>query len=358
MEKTVTLNGLKKENFETIVNGKKVELFILTNKNGCEVSVTNWGAKIVSINVPDKKGRFWDVVLGKQTIHDYLDDNEPYFGAICGRTANRIANGKFVLNGNEYNLAKNIGSNNLHGGYKGFNSVVWEAKQLDEQTLKLHYFSKNGEEGYPGNLLITVIYRISDLNAVEIEYKAVSDQATIINPTNHSYFNLSGEGDPYIGDHELQINGDSFLPADETAIPFGNPEKVENTPFDFRSPHTIGERINSENTQLLYGNGYDHNFVLNRNGQTGLVCAAKAVSPQTGIVLETYTTEPGMQLYTGNYLNGSFTGKKGHVYPCRSAFCLETQHFPDSINHPEYPSIVLRAGEYFESKTVYQFSNR
>jgi aldose 1-epimerase len=353
--KVTTVDGLKKKDFEKIVDGKPVELFILTNKSGVEMSVTNYGAKIVSLNVPDKTGKPVDVVLGKSHINDYLNDQEPYFGAVCGRTANRVANGRFILDGVEYHLAVNNGPNSLHGGPKGFHAVVWDARQLDEQTLELIYVSKDGEEGFPGALTVTLLYQLTDDNAVKIRYKAVTDKATILNLTNHSYFNLSGEGDSYIGDHELQMNADAFLPANDVAIPLGRPEEVDETPFDFRSLHTIGERIEEENTQLIYGNGYDHNFIINR-ADKGLVFTAKAISPKTGIVMETYTTEPGVQLYTGNYLDGSFTGKNGHTYPKRSAFCLETQHYPDSIHQPDYPTVVLRPGEVFESETVYRFS--
>jgi len=345
---------MKTQDFEKIIDGKQVGLFILSNSSGTEMTVTNFGAKIVSLHVPDKTGKLVDVVLGKSCIDDYLNDQEPYFGAICGRTANRIAGGRFTLDGIEYQLAVNNGPNSLHGGPKGFHAVVWDAKQTDKQTLELSYLSKNGEEGFPGNLNVYLIYKWTDENRLEIEYKAVTDQATILNLTNHSYFNLSGEGDPSILDHELQINADTFLPVDNVAIPFGKPEKVENTPFDFRSLHTIGERIEDENTQLHNGKGYDHNFIINKTG-AALAFAAKAISPKTGIVMETYTTEPGVQLYTGNYLDGSFTGKNGHRYPMRSAFCLETQHYPDSIHHSDYPSVILRPGEIFESKTVYQF---
>ncbi|MDR0543373.1 MAG: galactose mutarotase [Dysgonamonadaceae bacterium] len=353
--KTKTVNDLQVKDFEKVVAGRQVGLFILTNPGGAEMSVTNYGAKIVSLHVPDKNGKLTDVVLGKSNIADYLNDQEPYFGAVCGRTANRIANGRFTLDDVEYPLAVNNGPNSLHGGLKGFNAVVWDVKLLDNQTLELSYLSKDGEEGFPGNLQVNIVYKLTDDNAVEIDYKATTDKATILNLTNHSYFNLSGEGDPCIGNHELQINADTFLPTNDVAIPLGQPAKVEGTPFDFRSLHTIGERIENEDTQLKYGNGYDHNFIINRSGK-GLIFTAKAVSPKTGIGMEVHTTEPGVQLYTGNYLDGSFTGKNGHVYPRRSAFCLETQHYPDSIHHPEYPSVVLRPGEAFESKTVYRFS--
>ncbi|MDR1632703.1 MAG: galactose mutarotase [Dysgonamonadaceae bacterium] len=355
MGNTITLGNLDAKNFRKQVDGKEVDLFILKNKVGMEVSVINFGAKIVSIHVPDKNGKMTDVVLGKSNIDDYMNDQEPYFGAICGRTAGRIANGRFELNGKEYQLAINNGPNNLHGGIKGFNAVVWDAEQADEKTLKLSYLSKDGEEGFPGNLSATVIYRLTDENALEIDYQVTTDKTTIHNLTNHSYFNLSGEGDPYIGDHELQINAASYIPTSDVAIPFGKPEKVEGTPFDFRTPHTIGERIEEKDTQLIYGNGYDHPFDLGKTDNALILCA-KAVSPKTGIALEILSTEPCIVLYTGNYLDGSFPGKNGHHYPKRSAFCLETQHFPDSIHHPEYPSTVLNAGEAYESQTVFKFS--
>lgn len=357
MENTKTLSGLNKKDFEKIVDGKKVELFILRNTSGSEMTITNLGGKIVSIMVPDKKGNMIDVVLGKSNIDDYMNDQEPYFGAVCGRTGNRIANGKFTLDGVDYQLAINNGPNSLHGGIKGFNSVVWDAKQLDAQTLELKYLSKDGEEGYPGNLNVTMIYKLTDNNSVDIDYSATTDKTTIINLTNHSYFNLSGEGDPYVGDHELQINAQTYLPTNEVAIPLGDPQSVEGTPFDFLSLHTIDERIEANDTQIEYGNGYDHTFVINKMDKE-LGFAAKAYSPKTGIVMETYTTEPGVQLYTANYLDGSFVGKNGHTYPKRSAFCLETQHYPDSINHPSYPTVVLRPGEEFKSSTKYKFSSK
>ncbi|MDR1437406.1 MAG: galactose mutarotase [Candidatus Symbiothrix sp.] len=355
MKKTITTGGLYKEGFRKTVDGKPVDLFTLSNKNGLEVSITNYGGKIVSILVPGKNGTPVDVVLGKSNLDDYMNAQEPYFGAICGRIANRIADGKFSLEGNDYQLAVNNGPNSLHGGIKGFNAVVWDAKQPDGQTLELAYLSKDGEEGFPGNLSVLAVYRLTDDNALEIAYRATTDKTTILNLTNHSYFNLSGEGDPYIGDHELQINADSFLPTSDVAIPLGRPEPVEDTPFDFRSLHTIGERIEEEFTQLIYGNGYDHNFILNGGG-TELIFCAKAISPKTGIQMEVYTDQPGVQLYTGNFLEGNFTGKNGHHYPKRSAFCLETQHYPDSIHHPDYPSTVLKPGEVFESRTIFKFS--
>jgi len=346
---------LNKNNFRKLVDGKEVELFFLTNSKGMEVSIINYGAKVVSLHVPDRNGKWIDVVLGKSAIDDYLNNQEPYFGAICGRTANRIANGQFILENGEYYLAVNNGPNNLHGGLKGFNAVVWDARRLDDKTLKLTYFSKNGEEGFPGNLQVAVTYHLTEDNSLEINYEATTDQTTIINLTNHSYFNLSGEGDPYIGDHRLVINADYFLPTNDVAIPLGRPEEVDDTPFDFRTAHAIGERIDEDATQIIYGNGYDHNFILNHPGE-GLCFCAKATSPKTGIVMEVFTTEPGVQLYTGNYLDGGFIGKNGHRYPKRSAFCLETQHFPDSIHNLDFPTIILQPEEKFRSKTIFQFS--
>ncbi len=355
MNKTITLGGLKKEDFVQTIDGKPVELFILSNKSGSEMSVTNFGAKIVSLHVPDNKGQLTDVVLGHSSIAEYLTSQEPYFGAVCGRTGNRIAKGKFTLDGKEYTLAVNNGPNALHGGLKGFNAVVWDARQTDAQTIELTYLSKDGEEGYPGNLTTKITYKLTDDNAVDISYEATTDQATIVNLTNHSYFNLSGAGDPSANDHLLTINADTYLPTDNTAIPYGKPEKVEGTPMDFRTPHTIGERIEEDFEQLIFGKGYDHCYVLNKK-EGELSFCSKAISPQTGIVMDTYTTEPGVQLYTGNWMTGEFEAKNGKRYPMRSAFCLETQHYPDSINKPEYPSVVLRPGETFTSRTIYRFS--
>ena len=357
MNKEITAGGLKKKDFQQVVDGKQVDLFILTNKNGVEVSITNYGAKIVSLHVPDKKGNLVDVVLGHNNIEEYLSSEEPYFGAVCGRTGNRIAKGKFTLDGKEYTLAINNGPNNLHGGVKGFNAVVWDAKQIDDQTVELTYLSKDGEEGFPGNLTTTIIYKLTDENAVEVEYKATTDMPTILNLTNHSYFNLSGAGDPYAGDHLLQINADYYLPTDNTAIPYGKPEKVEGTPMDFRQLFEVGQRINDDFEQLIFGKGYDHTYVLNKKGDELSFCA-QVKAPKTGIVMDVYTTEPGVQLYTSNWTTGNFIAKNGQRYPERCAICLETQHFPDSINKPEYPSVVLRPGEVFNSKTIFKFSTK
>jgi len=354
MGKTLTLGGLKNVDFQKTVDGKNVDLYILTNENGVEMAVTNYGAKIVSLHVPDRDGNLVDVVLGHNNIDEYLSSKEPYFGAVCGRVGNRIANGRFTLDGKEYQLAVNNGPNHLHGGLKGFNAVVWKAIPLDEQTIEFDYVSPCGEEGYPGTMLTRITYNLADDNTMEIYYDAETDEPTILNLTNHSYFNLSGAGDPYIGDHLLTINADTYLPTDDTNIPYGDAEPVAGTPMDFRTPHAIGERIEEDFQQLVFGKGYDHTFVLNRK-EDGLSFCAKTVSPKTGIAMDVLTTEPGVQLYTGNWMTGEFEGKYGHRYPMRSAFCLETQHYPDSINKPQYPSVVLRPGDRFKSKTFFKF---
>lgn len=355
MENNYTLSGLAVANFSKSIDGKDVMLYTLSNKQGAELAITNYGAKIVSLMVPDRNGKLTDVVTGHNSIEEYLTSEEPYFGAICGRYGNRIAKGEFTLDGTTYHLAINNGPNSLHGGIKGFNSVVWEAEQKDPQTIELNYISADGEEGFPGELKTTVTYHLTDENEVVISYRAVTDRPTVLNLTNHSYFNLSGAGDPYIGDHVLTINADYYLPTDNTAIPYGPAEKVEGTPMDFSTPHEVGERINDDFEQLIFGKGYDHTYVLNKEGNELSHCA-RCSSPKTGIVMEVFTTQPGVQLYTGNWMTGNFVGKNGQRYPERAALCLETQHFPDSPNQPEYPSTVLRPGEAFLSTTIYKFS--
>ena len=354
MSKVLTLGGLKKIDFQKVIDGKNVDLYILTNKNGLEMSVTNYGAIIVSLHVPDRDGKMTDVVLGHNNIDEYLSSKEPYFGAVCGRVANRIAKGRFTLDGKKYQLAVNNGPNHLHGGLKGFNAVVWNALQIDKQTVELYYVSPDGEEGFPGTLTTKVTYKLANDNTVVMDYRAQTDQPTIVNLTNHSFFNLSGAGDPYIGDHLLSINADTYLPTDDTAIPYGDAEPVAGTPMNFRTPHTIGERIEEDFEQLIFGKGYDHTYIQNRNSSLPSFIA-KAASPKTGITMDVYTTEPGVQLYTGNWLTGDYEGKYGHHYPMRSAFCLETQHYPDSINKPEYPTVVLRPGDIFKSQTLFNF---
>jgi aldose 1-epimerase len=306
--------------------------------------------------VPDKNGKGVDVVTGHPSIDEYLRSEEPYFGAICGRYGNRIAKGRFELDGIVYDkLAINNGPNSLHGGIKGFHAVVWDMVQKDAQTVELTYVSADGEEGFPGNLTAKVTYHLSDKNEVIILYKAETDKPTVLNLTNHTYFNLSGAGDPYIGDHLLTLDADYYLPTDNTAIPYGPKAEVAGTPMDFRTPHAVGERINEPFEPLLFGKGYDHCYLLNKKAAGELSFGARCVSPQTSIAMDVYTTEPGVQLYTGNWMTGNFTGKNGQRYPERAALCLETQHFPDSPNQPDYPSTVLRPGEVFQSQTVFVF---
>ena len=350
-----TKSGLLIANFDKIIDGKKTSLFVLKNSNGSEVAILNYGARIVSLVIPNKNGNWVDVVTGHNTIDEYINSEEPYFGATCGRTANRIAKGKFTLEGKEYTLATNNGPNCLHGGVSGFNTVIWDAKQLSDQSIELSYLSKDGEEGFPGNLKVTVTYTLTDNNSVDIKYEATTDKTTILNLTNHSYFNLSGAGDNTIHDHLLTIDSDYYLPTDDTAIPYGKAEKVSDTPMDFRKEYTIGSRIKEQFEQLLFARGYDHTYILNKKERT-FAHVAKCYSPKTNIQLDVYTDQPGMQVYTGNWMTGDFVGKNGQRYPSQSAVCFETQHYPDSINHPDYPSIVLKPKDKFESKTIFEFS--
>jgi aldose 1-epimerase len=355
MQTGLTKSGLNPADFSGEIDGKNVKMYVLTNNKGAEATIINYGAKIVSLCVPDKDGKLTDVVLGHNNLNEYLSSEEPYFGAVCGRTGNRIAKGKFTLDGVTYQLAVNNGPNSLHGGLKGFNAVVWDAKQPDSRTLELTYLAKDGEEGFPGNLNVKLIYKLTDDNSFDIDYEAATDKATIINLTNHSYFNLSGEGDPSVYDHMLVMYASDFLPTDDTAIPYGKPEAVKGTPFDFTTPHAIGERIEADVEQLRFGNGYDHTMILDKK-EGELAPAVECYSPKTGIRMNISTTEPGVQIYTGNWMTGNFGGKHGHRYPMRAAVCFETQHFPDSINKPGYPSVVLRPGETFKSKTVHKFT--
>jgi len=331
-----------------------VELYTLTNSKGVTAAITNYGGILVSLKVPDRAGQLADVVLGFDTLDGYLKGH-PYFGAIIGRYGNRIAKARFTLNGVEYRLAPNEGENSLHGGIKGFDKAVWTAKEIDGgKALELSYLSKDGEEGFPGNLAVKVTYSLNDENELKIDYTATTDKDTVVNLTNHSYFNLAGQGEGDVLDHVVTINADRFTPVDSKLIPTGELRSVAGTPFDFRTPHRIGERINDRDEQLILGRGYDHNFVLNRTGE-GLALAARVVEPKTGRVMEVLTTEPGMQFYTGNFLD-SITGKGGKVYKQRYGFCLETQHFPDSPNKPEFPSVVLKPGQEYRSTTIYRFS--
>ena len=331
--------------------GTPVKIYTLTNANGLEARITNYGGRVVSLKVPDRNGAIGDVVAGFNSLEGYLGPN-PYFGAIVGRYANRIGHAQFTLNGVLYKLAKNNGDNALHGGLKGFDRVVWAAQEMPDGGLELSYLSKDGEEGYPGNCKVTVRYHLTDSNQLRIEYSATTDKDTVINLSNHTYFNLKGSGD--ILGHVLTLNADRFTPVDAGLIPTGELRPVADTPFDFLTPTAIGTRIGQDNEQLKFGKGYDMNFVLNRKG-VGLSRAARVEEPTSGRVMEVWTTERGIQFYTGNNLDGTLKGKNGQVYTPRSALCLETQHFPDSPNKQRFPSTVLKAGEEFKSTTVYRF---
>jgi len=331
--------------------GQPVELYTLMNAKGSEARIMTYGGVVVSLKVPDRSGALGDVVAGFDNLEGYLTP-PPYFGAIIGRYGNRIGAGRFSLGGMEYQLAKNNGANHLHGGTRGFDKRVWSAKPLSPQSLELSYLSKDGEEGYPGNLSATVTYTLTDANELRIEYSATTDKETVVNLTNHSYFNLAGEGD--ILGHQVMIHADRFTPVDKGLIPTGELKSVAGTPFDFLTAKAIGERIEQKDKQLIFGQGYDHNWVLNRTGP-GLETAARVTDSKSGRVLEVLTTEPGLQFYTGNFLDGTLKGK-GRVYAKRSAFCMETQHFPDSPNKPAFPSTVLRPGDTYRTTTVYRFS--
>lgn len=332
-------------------DGRDVELYTLKNARGAEARIMNYGGVVVSLKVPDRQGTMGDIVAGFDKYDDYLKP-PPYFGAIIGRYGNRIGNARFRLDGVEYVLAKNDGPNQLHGGTRGFDKRLWQASLLSPQSLELKYLSKDGEEGYPGNLNATVRYTLTDANELKIEYSAVTDKDTVVNLTNHSYFNLASDGD--ILNHEVWINADRFTPVDRGLIPTGELKSVAGTPFDFRKATAIGARIGEKDQQLTFAGGYDHNWVLNRTG-SGLELAARVVEPKSGRVMEVLTTEPGLQFYTGNFLDGTLKGK-GRTYTRRSAFCMETQHFPDSPNKPDFPSTVLKPGSTYQSTTVYRFS--
>ena len=351
----MTKSGLNPSDYEGAVDGKNVKMYVLSNKCGAEVTLINYGARIVSLLVPDKDGKLTDVVQGHNSLLGYLNAEEPTFGAVCGRVANRIAKGKFSLEGKEYQLAINNGPNSLHGGKKGFHFVVWDAKQIDTQTVKFTYFSKDGEENYPGNLTVSVTYHLSEENALETRYEATTDKTTIVNLTNHSYFNLSGDADQDATDHILVIDAEKYLPVDETSIPLGEAVTVKGTPFDFLSPHAIGDKIDADFEQIRIGKGYDHCFVLNKK-EDEYAFAVECASPKTGICMTIHTTEPGVQMYTANWLPGVQISKYGHKYPERSSVCFETQHYPDSINQPDYPTVILKPEEKFESRTTFKFS--
>jgi aldose 1-epimerase len=356
MSAAETRAGLTKTTFGKMPDGQTIDLYTLTNSHGMQATVTNYGGIVVSLLAPDRAGHMDDVVLGFDRLEGYLQP-EPYFGAIIGRYGNRIGHAMFKLGDKEYRLAKNDGENTLHGGTQGFDKRVWSALDLSKvgAALELKYTSKDGEEGYPGKLSVTVIYMLTETNELWIEYSAATDRPTVLNLTNHSYFNLAGQGGGDILKHQITINADRFTPVDAGLIPTGELQKVEGTPFDLRKPTEIGAHIDADNEQLKLGKGYDHNFVLNRRGEA-LTLAARVTEPGSGRVMEVLTSEPGVQFYTGNFLDGTLKGKGGKVYGRRSGFCLETQHFPDSPNKPAFPSAELKPGQRFSSTTVYRFS--
>ena len=338
-----------------------IKLFTLRNENGMTVKVTNYGAIITSIVVPDRDGKMADVALGYNRVEDYINAvDKPYFGAVVGRYGNRIANGEFTLNGETYSLLKNNGANHLHGGAVGFDKVVWDADfNPTKNTVSLRYVAKDKEEGYPGNLQLRVSYTLTNNNAIVVNYHATTDKATPINVTQHTYFNLKGEGQGTILDHELMLNAKKFTPVDESLIPTGKMPRVMGTPFDFTTAKAIGRDIGQENEQLRFGLGYDHNWILDKSGKKDeLTLAAQVHEPSSGRVMEIHTTEPGIQFYCGNFLDGRLKGKSGKPYIHRGGFCLETQHFPDSPNQPNFPSAILKPGEVFQSQTVFKFSTK
>ncbi len=331
--------------------------YTLKNKAGMEVRLATYGARITSINVPDRDGNFADVVQGYDAIESYQTaGKKPYFGVTVGRYGNRIAKGRFSIDGTEYQLPCNNGLNHLHGGIVGFDKVVWQAETI-KNGVRFAYLSKDGEEGYPGNLDVTVTYTLTESNELKIEYYATTDQPSPVNLTNHSYFNLAGESAPTVLDQELMINADTFVSIDSTSIPLGPLAPVKDTPFDFRQPKPIGRDIDRKDEQLANGQGYDHNFVLNKTGKE-LSLAATLYDPASGRFMEVLTQEPGIQFYSGNFLDGTLVGKSGRAYARRSAICLEAQHFPDSPNQPSFPNTILRPGKVYESQTIYRFSVR
>lgn len=354
---TKTQSGLLFSDFDTVIDGKQVSLYQLTNRNGAEICITNYGGIVVSLLVPDSDGTMTDVVLGHSTIDGYLHSPEKFLGALIGRYGNRIGGCRFDLDGKCHSIRSNNPDCALHGGIKGYNEVVWEASQIDTQTLHLSYLSPDGEEGFPGNLKVEVTYALTNENAMEIHYRATTDKATVCNLTHHSFFNLNGDGGGEVTNHIVTIDAPFYTPMDDKSVPTGEIASVAGTPMDFLHPVALGQRIDDDFEQLRFGRGYDHNYVLAKKFPGEYAFAAEAYSPRTGIVMTVYTTEPGVQLYTGNWLNG-FTGKCRRRYSARTAVCFETQHFPDSPNKPHFPSTVLRPGETYTQTCRYQFSVR
>ena len=346
---------LDKTNFQTSIEGKKTDLFLLENQN-LKVFVTNYGARIVSLVVRDKFNQNLDVVLGFKSIDDYLKANEPYHGATIGRYANRISKGVFLLDGKKYNLPINNGINHLHGGPKGFHNKIWSMVSFDKEKIVMTLNSEDGEMGYPGNLDVELTYQIVD-NQLEISYKAITDRKTPINLTNHSFFNLAGEGSGTINNHILKLNSDFYTPVDSTLIPVGEKRLVDDSPFDFRKPKAIGSEINSSDDQIVYGGGYDHNFILNKTVQDTLSHAATVFEPNRGVKMDIFTTEPAIQFYGGNFMDGSDVGKYGKKFLYRESFALETQHYPDSPNNQDFPNVYLSPTETYKSTSIYRFTS-
>ena len=343
--------------FATTLEGEAVDLFTMTNANGIEIQAISYGGIIISLKTPDRSGNFGDIVLGYDNLQGYID-RTPYFGAIIGRYGNRIGGAEFELDGQTYTLAANDGQNHLHGGVKGFDKVVWGGEPFENEGgvgVVFRYTSPGGEEGYPGNLQMEVTYTLTEADELVVDYVATTDQATPVNLTQHSYFNLKDAGASDILGHELTLAADAYTPVNATLIPTGEIAPVEGTPFDFRTPHAIGERIAADHPQIGFGGGYDHNWVLNGTQDGDMILAARVIEPTSGRTLEILTTEPAIQFYSGNFLDGTITGKDGVTYQHRTGFCLETQHYPDSPNQPDFPSTILRPGEEYQTRTMFRF---
>jgi aldose 1-epimerase len=355
-DSSTTALQLDSTKFQKEIDGKKTNLYILKNKNNMQAAFTNYGGRLVSLLVPDSAGNQIDVVVGFDGIDAYSQSTEPYFGATIGRYGNRIAKGKFTLDGKEYTLATNNGQNSLHGGKKGYQYVVWDAKQPNDHTLELSYLSKDMEEGYPGNLNVKVTYTLTDDDELKMDYEATTDKKTVVNLTNHAFFNLNGEGSGTVLKHTLQIYADQFTPIDTTLIPLGTNIPVKDTPFDFTTPTAIGKRIDAVNEQIVAGKGYDHNYVLNGTKGLGMTHAATVKGEKTNIVMDVYTQEPGVQFYSGNFMQSKNKFKGGSTDDFRTAFCLETQHYPDSPNQPSFPSTILTPGKVYKTSSIYKFS--
>jgi len=342
--------------FQKEIDGKKTNLYVLKNKNNVQAAFTNYGGRLVSLLVPNNEGKLVDVVVGFDSVDGFVNSTEPYFGATIGRYGNRIAKGKFSLDGKQYTLATNNGQNTLHGGKKGFQAVVWDAAMPDAQTLVLTYLSKDMEEGYPGNLKVKVTYSLNDENELKMDYEATTDKKTVVNLTNHAFFNLNGEGSGNILNHDLTVYADLYTPVDTTLIPLGKNVTVKGTPFDFTTSTTIGKRIEEANDQLKAGKGYDHNFVLNGTKAMGMTHAATVKGDKSGVIMDIYTQEPGLQFYSGNFMQSKNVFKGGAKDDFRTAIALETQHFPDSPNQPAFPSTVLNPGQVYKTTSIYKFS--